>query len=455
MTMKKYSVSISGPDWKEVREALFTDDGCENAGVLLCGVSETASQIRLLARRFVPVPMRLYKDRRDYHLEVAPEFYNGIVTECERTGLHPVIIHSHRVSGEARYSSSDNYGEAGLLPVLSSLLPDRTVASLVMSHTHINGRRVVDDEFVSLDSIHICSPRISVTAGYQSEEESQNTSLFDRQIRAFGHEGQTLLSSLKVGIVGLGGIGSVVAEQVARIGVGQLVVVDNDRIEESNLSRVVGATRSDVGASKADVLAKHLERLGHRRVARIKDSAIRQQVLEQLRDCDLVFSCVDNDRTRAVLNRFAHQYLIPVVDTGVRLDARSGSIEAAAGRVSVVGEGFTCLRCSHHLNSERIRAESLPEDERAKLAKEGYVIGITDPVPAVMSLNTTLSVLSVTAFLNLFVNLTGGVQPAGQIYDATSGAVFPTTPVHDHGCDICDSAVGVKGIGDGQVVSAY
>jgi molybdopterin/thiamine biosynthesis adenylyltransferase len=453
--MKKYSVSISGPDWKEAREVLFTDDGCENAGVFLCGLSETAEQKRLLARRFVPVPRHLYQDRRDYHLEVAPAFYNSIVTECEKTGLHPVIIHSHRFAGEARYSQSDNYGELGLLPVLSSLLPDRTVASLVTSHTHINGRRVVDDEFVPLESIHILTPRISVTSGLELDGDGQDAPLFDRQIRAFGREGQMLLSSLRVGIIGLGGIGSVVAEQAARIGVGQLVIIDNDRIEESNLSRVVGATRSDIGTPKADVLAKHLERLGHRRVKRIKDSAIRQDVLNQLRDCDLIFSCVDNDRTRAVLNRFAHQYLIPVIDTGVRLDARSGSIEAAAGRVSVVGEGFTCLRCSHHLNSERIRAESMPEDERARLAKEGYVIGVADPVPAVMSLNTSLAGLSVTAFLNLFVNLTGGIQPAGQIYDATSGSVFPTTPVHDHGCDVCDGALGVKGIGDGQVVSAY
>ena len=141
---------------------------------------------------------------------------------------------------------------------------------------------------------------------------------------------------------------------------------------------------------------------------------------------------------------------------GIRLDARTGRVTATAGRVSVVGSDMVCLRCSHHLSSERIRAESLPRPERERLVDEGYVMGIEDAAPAVVSLNTVIAGLAGTAFLNLFTGLTGGIQPLSQIYDATSGSVFPTSQLHETGCDVCDAKkVGVKGLGDSQVVSAY
>jgi hypothetical protein len=175
----------------------------------------------------------------------------------------------------------------------------------------------------------------------------------------------------------------------------------------------------------------------------------------ELRDRDVVFLCVDYDRTRSILNRFAHQYLIPVIDHGTRLDARQGQVTAAAGRVSVVGSGLSCLRCSHHLNVERIRAESMPSAERAKLEREGYIMGIDEPTPAVVTINTVVAGLGATAGINLFVGLTGQPQPVDQIYDATSGAVFPVSARHDAGCDVCGPDEGTKGLGDLQIVSAY
>jgi hypothetical protein len=107
------------------------------------------------------------------------------------------------------------------------------------------------------------------------------------------------------------------------------------------------------------------------------------------------------------------------------------------------------------LNAERIRAESMSAGERAKLQGEGYIIGIDEPAPAVVTINTVVAGLGATAGLNMVVSLTGRTQPLDQIYDATSGAVFPVTPIHERGCDICDEAKGVKALGDLQIVSAY
>jgi hypothetical protein len=116
---------------------------------------------------------------------------------------------------------------------------------------------------------------------------------------------------------------------------------------------------------------------------------------------------------------------------------------------------MVCLRCSGHLNPERIRAESLPVAERQNLAREGYVMGIDEPVPAVVSLNTTVAGLAVTAGFNLFMNLTGGIQSLNQLYDATDGIMFTASQIHEPGCDTCDEGTGLKALGDRQIVSAY
>ena len=68
---------------------------------------------------------------------------------------------------------------------------------------------------------------------------------YDRQIRMFGKVGQTLLAKCRVAIIGLGGVGSLVAENLSRLGVGEFCLIDDDHVEESNLSRTFGATISD------------------------------------------------------------------------------------------------------------------------------------------------------------------------------------------------------------------
>ena len=452
--MKPFFICISRRDRQQVRASLFTDDGNENAGALLCGMSDGDHEYRLLVRKFCPVPAELYIARNEYHLEVSPHFYNSIIDDCIRERLSPVIIHSHPRHKDACYSPSDDSGEAKLLPVLESLLPKTTPASLVLTPHSLTGRRLVRGKFTPITGLKVFGLSSEI-ALFRGSEEFKITGIFDRQVRAFGAEGQRLIQSLKVGVVGVGGIGSLVVEQLARAGIANLALVDNDKIEESNLSRLLGAAKKDIDKSKAAVIGKHAQHLGVKKVTVISDSAIRQEVLNLLRDRDLIFSCVDNDRTRAILNRFSYQYLVPVVELGIRLDSREGNMRAAAGRVVIVGAGMTCLRCSHHLDPERIRAESLPKTERLLLQQEGYVMGIDEPVPAVISLNAVVAGLGVTAALNMFVKLTGGPQPVGQIYDATTGSVFTTNDVHEKGCDICDDVVGLKGLGDSQIVSAY
>lgn len=451
---REFYISIISSDWQDLRKVLLTEDGKENAAVLLCGIADSPTERRLLVRKIIPVPKDKYDIREELHLRISPHFYNEIVSNCLESKLSPVIIHSHPFDGQARYSTSDDYGESRLLPVLSTLLPEALPASLLITNNDISGRWFNDGNFEDLSGLKIFGSKSRIIKFNKTKGTAAN-SQYDRQVRAFGEEGQKTIQEIKVGIIGVGGIGSMVAEQLARVGITDLILVDDDEIESSNISRLIGATHADVGKNKAEVISNHMQSLGVGRSVPISESAIQQKILLQLRERDLIFNCVDNDRTRAIINRFSYQYLIPVVDMGTRLDAREGKITGAAGRASVVGPNMTCLRCSHHLNPERIRTESMPIEERSKLAKEGYVMGIDDPAPSVISINTVVAGLGVTSGLNLFVDLTGGHDVSGQLYDASSGFVFTAEQVHETGCDICDPNLGVKGLGDSQIVSAY
>ena len=451
-----YSCRISEEAWKAIRTALFTPDGRENAGVLFCGEATLLSERTLLVRDFWAVPGDKYLTRFSDQLEVAPSFYNDVISRSLKHRLSPIIVHSHPGISDAWYSAADDRGEMRLLSVMNSLLPSLHPASLVLSRDSAAGRRLVGKKFEPMRKLGItgaCARTIQL-ASTSKAEEANPEERFDRQVRAFGSAGQASISNLKIAVVGVGGIGSLVAEQLSRLGVQDVIFVDDDKVETVNLNRQFGSNTSDIGQPKAIVSQRQAKGLGASAAKALCDSAIRQAVLMEFRDRDVIFACVDNDRTRALLNRFAHQYLVPVIDHGTRLDGRKGHISASSGRVTLVGSGMACLRCSHHLNSDRIRAESLSKEERVALHREGYIIGIDEPAPAVISLNTVVAGLGVTAALNMFVGLTGGRQPMNQIYDATNGTVFIAQAVHDPQCDVCSTS-GVTGIGDQAIVSAY
>jgi hypothetical protein len=449
------SVRTTRRDWDRLREHLFTDDGNENAAVLFCGRATRLTNERLLVQDVLPVPEDAYAARLPYHLEVAPRFFNTIVDHCLDRQAVPLIVHSHRQGYQPRYSVSDDAGERRLIPVLNDLLPGADASTLLLNEQGVAGRRLVGDRFVPMRELTVIGRHITAYRLDGNDPPIPLTEfVWDRQVRIFGTAGQQRIAALRISIVGVGGIGSTVAEQAVRAGIRRVTLIDPESLEATNIPRVFGATHRDIGKPKTAIIARHLKRLGAE-VQVIKDTAIRQPVLEKLRHEDLVFSCVDNDRTRAILNRFAHQYLVPVVDVGIRLDARGERMQAAAGRVSILGSGLACLRCSHHISAERIRAESLPPEERRQLEREGYILGVDEPAPAIVSLNTVVAGLGVTAGLNLFVELTGGEQPLDQLYDATRGTVFVVQDIHESGCDVCGTRAGIKAKGDAQIISAY
>ena len=183
-----------------------------------------------------------------------------------------------------------------------------------------------------------------------------------RTYDSWGYSAQNDISRMRVGIVGLGSVGCIVAETMARIGVRQITLFDPDRVEEHNLDRILYGTTKDIGELKVDLAKTRMELS-----ATAEDVAIRaisksikdRDAFNELLDCDIILSCVDRPVARDILNYVANAHLIPVIDCGVaiRKNRRQDTLESAHWRAHIITPYHQCLRCNRQYNTGMVSAE--------------------------------------------------------------------------------------------------
>jgi molybdopterin/thiamine biosynthesis adenylyltransferase len=366
----------------------------------------------------------------------APQFLVAITRRARESNRSVALLHTHP-SGFSDFSPTDDRTEAGMAAFMRSRNPRCESFSLVFCDGRIIARR-----FGATDRVAVRVVGMNVVVSKGCPLEDQALKQYDRQIRAFGEEGQVLLRSLKVGIVGLGGTGSVVAQQLAYLGIGHFVLIDPDVIEETNLNRVVGATGSSLQKAKVDSGADLIGQISPASaVHRFKGSAMSAKAIELLRSVDCVFMCTDSHASRALLSEFAYQYLIPAFDIGVSINAHEGKILAVTGRTQMVAPGLPCLSCSNALNAQRIREELMTEEQRAA---DPYFNEGGERQPAVISINSAMVSMAVTMFLGAFTAIP--VRARWQSYDALTGSVRLLSSKSDVNCRVYGQA-GITGAG--------
>jgi hypothetical protein len=225
-----------------------------------------------------------------------------------------------------------------------------------------------------------------------------SNNFYDRQIRMFGSDGQVELGHSTIAVIGLGGIGSLVLEYLARLGVGHFVLVDHDCVEESNLSRIVGASTFDAFHKVAKT--KVAERLvlqsnARAKVDLIKDDVAKERVARRLLECDYIFLAADSMRARLVVNAIIHQYLIPGVQLGskVRSDLSGALIDVMSAN-RPLRPGYGCLWCNQLIDQTQLAKEAKTEKER-----QAQAYGVEEPNPSVISLNAIAASHAVNDFL--------------------------------------------------------
>jgi hypothetical protein len=281
----------------------------------------------------------------------------------------------------------------------------------------------------------------TLTKRTAARTEGDQDHRFARQVLALGAHGQQALRGLSIGVVGVGGVGSIVSAQLAHLGVGRVTLVDADKVEASNVSRILGVQEGDIDrALKVDVAQRYARGLGLPVDLRTECSYLeRREGALRLAGCDAIFSCVDRHTPRALLNRLAYEALVPVIDmgSGFRVDL-AGKIVGAAGRVVVVGPGRPCLACWGAIDPDRLRAEALSEGDRNALEDEGYVTGADLPQPSVMPFNTIVAGAAVIELLRLVTAFAGADEPPQRLaFHFEEGTVRRNIIADSAACQIC------------------
>ena len=227
---------------------------------------------------------------------------------------------------------------------------------------------------------------------------------YDRQIRMFGKTGQALLAKCRVAIIGLGGIGSLLAEYLSRLGVGEFCLIDDDHVEDSNLSRTVGATNADAqhGVTKVTVAERViLQGNPNARVKLVEGDVAREPVAKELVRCDFVFLAADSMRARLVFNAVVHQYLIPGVQLGSKIRANGdGALLEVMSVNRPVRPGRGCLWCNQLIDPGELAKEAKTDVER-----KAQAYGVEEPNPSVISLNAISAAHAVNEFLLDYLGL--------------------------------------------------
>lgn len=409
---------------------LFPGDNDEHAAVIAAGYVQTDRGTRLLARELFLAEdgVDFIPSRRAYK-QLAAGFVNEKIRFCRDQGLVYLAVHNHGGDNAVAFSSPDLVSHQRGYPALLDIARGLPVGALVLAKnalagdiwTHDGHRRVIA-ETVVIDR--------NLTRLYPAPQAAppERTDIDDRQARVYGDAGQAILGRLKVGVIGAGGVGLPVVAALARLGVGHLIVIDPERVEPSNLPRLPETTRLDAmtwlaNQRRAAVLRGMGTRLSApkvrvaRRIARrarkgIVVDALRTDVSDskaarRLVDCDYLFLAADSHQARAVFNALVHQYLIPGVQIGsrVEVDPDSGSVGQIFSVVRPVTPNRGCMWCNGLINPAKLTEEGVGSRDAAG---DGYLDVDDAPAPAVMTLNA----LGVAAAVNDFMlTITGLVLP--------------------------------------------
>ncbi len=430
---RKFHLRILEEDARRLREILLADTPKESAAFLLAGIAEGDDTSTLLVRRIVEIPPSEYRIKEDLYLDVSPRAINGLAALCEANKLGAVLCHSHPFQkGRPGYSPTDDNGERKVSGVLRELLDQKApIGSLLLSADSQVGRVWLDGgRTAPIEKVVVLGRSIrEIGTSGSSEEADKNfdEDVLSRQVQAFGAAGQARISSCKVAIVGTGGTGSPLAEQLVRLGVDDLTLIEPDVLSRSNLSRVYGSQESHFGDKspprKVQVVAGHLRSIRPgARVLGIDENVLLPDTAARLLDRDVIFLCTDEHWGRSLVNQIAYQYMIPTINVGFRIDSDKERITGGTGVLHVVRPGRPCLWCYEYLNADVIRAESLPPDEYAKLAKEKYVVGLNSDAPSIISMTTMMASLAVNQFLQLMTDYQGELGDTHSLrYDLLMG----------------------------------
>lgn len=258
----------------------------------------------------------------------------------------------------------------------------------------------------------------------------------DSTIRLWGKEGQDRLRHIRVAIVGLGGVGSILAEHIVRLGVRDLVFIDFDRINKDNFNRSQGSTRLDFILRRHKVaVAARLARASavnwDVQIKEIVGSVVEKETISHLLDCDVILNASDSPWGLQVLDQLAHAHLIPVITGGTIIKGRghAGTLITGKCEVAMSNPGVLCLECVGSYNRSDVSEAMSPPSMRGPRRYLDNVDEIeelpleVDRAPSVIATNSLVASIMLLKFQAMVVGTTPDTVPGTQRYHLLEGTM--------------------------------
>jgi hypothetical protein len=407
---------------------LFPGDGDEHGAVLLAGVQRRPDgQLRVLARELaLAVDGTDYVPGRHGYRMLRAEFLQPYALKARNESLAYLAIHNHAGRGNVAFSGDDLASQRRGYPALLTLTK-QPVGALVFSQDAVAGNLYVHaSAAIELANCTVVGRnRVELVPGLRRRPRRADPTR-DRQALLLGDAGLAILRTLRVGVIGAGGVGSVVVELLARLGVGTIVVADPERVAISNLSRLLGARSLDALSllthpSRPAWVRRLGERFARPKVSLAKRNARRANpggviipIVGDITDpdvaavfttCDYLFLAADSMQARLVFNALVHQYLIPGVQMGSKapVDRKTGMLGEVFSVCRPVTPDRGCLWCNELIPASKLQDEIHTPAERKA---QRYVDADEIAAPSVVTLNAITAAHAANDFLFYAAGLT-------------------------------------------------
>lgn len=461
LTPKPVLLTITSKIWPRLFAHLFSGDGDEHGAIIAAGVFETDHGVRLIAQKLF-----LAKDGRDYvpgkhgHRALKPEFIYEAASYCERNQLCYLAVHNHGGRDRVGFSDIDLESHERGYPALLDILHGPPVGALVFARNAVAADIWFSkDDRRPLEETRILGSRLRRLYAMPPEAPPEAGPKYDRQVMLFGPRGQALLKGARIGIIGVGGGGSIINQDIAYLGVGSIISADPKRIRTSNRSRIIGSMPSDLPADgPATPKVEIAERVARNANPEIEylglmDDFTVDEIARQFRGCDFLFLAADTMPARLVFNALVYQYGIPGIQVGAKITAsEAGKITAAFSVARWVTPDSGCLMCNGLIPADLLAMAA--KDEQAQ-ADQTY--GTRQENPSVITMNAVAAAHAVNDFLIFFLGL---FSPDSDVpyhrWNHLAGWYSQDEPRSDHRCQECgDTEASRAGMGNSRSLPTF
>lgn len=452
MIAAEHSVAIAGEIDQQARAHLIRGDRQEDLCFGLWRPSQgERRQTALLYRLLMPE-----NGDRQRHGNVSfnAQYLERALAQAAGEGAGLALLHSHPHPGWQGMSDDDIAAEQRNAGAVFGATNLPFVGLTVGTNGAWSGRfwcrkspRVYQRQWCG--TVRVVGDQLRLTYMDQLVKPPRYREELKRTISAWGAAAQSHLARIRVGLVGAGSVGALVAEAVARTGFQNLTTIDFDTVERHNLDRLLHATADDIGELKVRLLAEQLPFHATAEDFLLKTIPLGindEPAFRAALDCDLLFSCVDRPWPRHILNFISMAHWIPVIDGGISVrTSKSGKLVAADWRAHVSTPGRACLQCLGQYDPALVEA-----DRQGLLDDPKYIDGLPTNHP--LRQNENVFGFSMACASHQFLQMLALVlapldqpNPGAQLYHFVGGFMEPQTyPICHPECLF----TGISGQGD-------